>query len=84
MKAKGFVKCFFSRHCIIDTSESIVSGIMHDERNFLCKCQRCGLYVMHDGAISGLTSRFMSEKEAFRIKRDFENTFEHLRKGAEQ
>ena len=83
MKAKGFVKCFFSRHCIIDTSESIVSGIMHDERNFLCQCQRCGLYVMHDGAISGLTIRFMSEKEAFRIKRDFENTFKHLRKGAE-
>lgn len=84
MKAKGFVKCFFTGHCIIDKNESIVNGIMHDERNFLCKCQRCGLYVMHDGAISGLTIRFMSEKEAFRIKRDFENTFKHLRKGAEQ
>lgn len=85
MKAKGFIKCFFSRHCIIDTNESIVSGIMHDKRNFLCKCQRCGLYVMHDGAISGLTSRFMSERKAFCIKRELESFTEELRNmGAEQ
>lgn len=75
MKVTGFAKCFFSRHCIVDQSESIVSDIMIDKRNYLCKCQRCGLYVMHDGAISGLTSRFMSEKEAFRIKSDFERLF---------
>lgn len=79
MKAKGFVQCFFSRHCIIDKSESIVNGIMHDERNFLCKCQRCGLYVMHDGAISGLTIRFMSERKAFCIKRELESSLAQLR-----
>ena len=79
MNTIGFVKCFLSRHCIIDKSESIVNGIMHDERNFLCKCHRCGLYVMHDGAISGLTNRFMSERKAFCIKRELESTLGQLR-----
>ena len=85
MKSKGFVICLLSGHCIIDTSESIVSGIMHDKRNYLCKCQRCGLYVMHDGAISGLTNRFLSERKALSIKREFETFTEQLRNmGAEE
>lgn len=75
MKVTGFVKCFFSGHCIVDPSESIVGDIMIDKRNYLCKCHRCGLYVMHDGAISQHTIRFLSEKEALRIKRDFERLF---------
>jgi hypothetical protein len=40
---------------------------------------------MHDGAISGLTIRFMSERKAFSIKRELESDLEQLKNmGAEQ
>lgn len=62
--------CFVKGHDINPT-ESIVNDVMTDKRNWLCKCHRCGRYVMHDGAISGMTLT-MSEGEAIRLKTEFE------------
>ena len=64
------VICLFKGHDI-DPDESIVSGVMKDKRNWLCKCHRCGMYEMHDGAISG-NSVTLTEKEAYEVKRDLE------------
>ena len=55
----------------IDPDESIVSGVMKDKRNWLCQCRRCGLYEMHDGAISGI-SVTLTKREAYIVKRDIE------------
>jgi len=60
------IECLFKGHDV-DPAESIVADIMTDKRNWLCKCHRCGRYVMHDGAISGGTVT-MSEGEAIRLK----------------
>lgn len=70
MKIKAII-CLIKGHNI-DIDESIVSATMRDKRNWLCKCKRCGYYVMHDGAISGLTI-LLNEKEANQLKNDFEN-----------
>lgn len=64
------IVCLFKGH-EIDPDESIVGDIMMDKRNWLCKCHRCGLYLMHDGAISGGTL-VMPERMAMRTKMDFE------------
>ena len=63
------IECMIKGHDI-DPAESIVADIMTDKRNWLCKCQRCGRYVMHDGAISGMTLT-MSEGEAIQLKTEF-------------
>lgn len=62
--------CLFKGHDI-NPDESIVSGVMKDKRNWLCQCHRCGLFEMHDGAISGM-SVTITEKEAYEVKRDLE------------
>jgi len=62
--------CRYKGHDI-DPDESIVSGAVKDKRNWLCQCHRCGLYEMHDGAISG-NSVTLTEKEAYEVKRDLE------------
>lgn len=75
--------CFFVGHDI-DPEESIVRDIMIDKRNWLCQCHRCGLYVMHDGAMSGLTV-WMTRRSAMKTKKEFEDLFglfiEKLKRG---
>ena len=46
-----------------DPDDDLIEGIMNDPRNWLRRCKRCGRYVMHDGANSGLTVT-LSESEA--------------------
>lgn len=67
------IVCVFKGH-EIDPDESIVGDTMIDKRNWLCKCHRCGLYIMHDGAMSG-QSIVMTKREAYEIKREFEQEF---------
>ena len=63
--------CRFRGHDI-DPDESIIAcNIMNDKRNWLCQCHRCGLYEMHDGAISGM-SVTLTKREAYKIKKDLE------------
>ena len=69
MILKGII-CLFKGHDI-DPDESIVGDIMIDKRNWLCKCHRCGLYEMHDGAISQETIT-LTESSALRIKMELE------------
>ena len=69
MILKAFI-CLFKGHDI-DPDESIVGDIMTDKRNWLCKCHRCGLYEMHDGAISNKTIT-LTENQAMRTKMEFE------------
>jgi hypothetical protein len=75
--------CLFKGHNI-NTEESIIKDTMLDKRDWLCKCHRCGLYVMHDGAMSGL-SITMTKWSAMAIKNDFEAEFgsfiEKLKRG---
>ena len=67
------IVCLFKGH-IIDPNESIVGDTMIDKRNWLCKCHRCGLYIMHDGAISN-RSVILTESQALRVKTEFEHEF---------
>lgn len=69
MKLKVII-CLIKGHDI-DIDESIVSETMPDKRNWLCRCKRCGYYLMHDGAGSGLTI-LLNKKEAYQIKNTFE------------
>lgn len=69
MILKGII-CLFKGHDI-DPDESIVGDIMIDKRNWLCKCHRCGLYEMHDGAISQATIT-LTESSALRTKMELE------------
>ena len=62
--------CLFKGH-YINPDESIVGDVMHDKRNWLCKCHRCGLYEMHDGAISN-QSITLTKSQAMRTKLEFE------------
>ena len=71
------VVCIFKGHDI-DPEESIVKDIMIDKRNWLCKCHRCGLYEMHDGAISNMTLT-LTKSQAFRTKRELERDMLNLR-----
>ena len=70
------IVCLFKGHDI-DPDESIVGDVMKDKRNWLCKCHRCGLYEMHDGAISN-TSITLTRSKAFRVKMEFERNMEEL------
>lgn len=62
------IVCLFRGHDI-DPDESII--VMGNKRNWLCQCHRCGLYEMHDGAISG-GSVTLTKREAYKVKKDFE------------
>lgn len=70
MNPFGLLKCLFIGHKI-NIDESIVPSMI-DKRNWICKCHRCGLYEMHDGAISG-TSITLSRREAERTAAEFED-----------
>ena len=63
--------CLFKGHDIDPDESIIVSSVMKDKRNWLCQCHRCGLYEMHDGAISG-GSVTLTKREAYKVKKDFE------------
>lgn len=76
------VVCMFKGHDI-DPNESIVGDIMRDKRNWLCKCHRCGLYEMHDGAISGLTMT-LTKSQAMRTKMEFERDILNFRQAIEK
>ena len=65
--------CVFKGHDI-DPEESIVKDTMTDKRNWLCRCHRCGLYEMHNGAISNGTIT-LTESKALRTKMEFERDF---------
>jgi len=69
MKIIKSIICLFKGHDI-NTSESLVKDYMHDSRNWLCECHRCGLYVMHDGATSGL-SVTLTKKGAYNARDEF-------------
>lgn len=80
------VICLFKGHDI-NPDESIVRDIMTDKRNWLCKCHRCGLYEMHDGAISNQTIT-LTKSEAYRTKMELERdvmnaVYCHLKKQIE-
>ena len=77
MILKAFV-CLFKGHDI-DPNESIIGDIMTDKRNWLCKCHRCGLYEMHDGAISNKTIT-LTKSQALRTKMEFERDMLEFRR----
>ena len=72
------IVCLFKGHDI-DPNESIVGDIMTDKRNWLCKCHRCGLYEMHDGAISNKTIT-LTKSQALRTKMEFERDMLEFRR----
>ncbi len=81
MILKGII-CLFKGHDI-DPNESIVGDIMIDKRNWLCKCHRCGLYEMHDGAISNMTIT-LTKSQAMRTKMEFEREALNIRRLVER
>ena len=76
------VICLFKGHDI-DPNESIVGDNMIDKRNWLCKCHRCGLYEMHDGAISNSTIT-LTKSQAMRTKMEFERDMLNFRQAIER
>lgn len=73
--------CAFKGHDI-NPDESIVGDIMLDKRNWLCKCHRCGLYEMRDGAISN-TKITLTESQAKRVKMEFERDMLEMKRRTE-
>lgn len=76
--ALKFMACIFKGH-VVNPDESLVRDYMLDERNWLCKCHRCGIYIMHDGAMSGL-STMMFESEAKDTALEFNIQFSNVKK----
>ena len=70
--------CMFKGHDI-DPDESIVGDIITDKRNWLCRCHRCGLYEMHDGAILN-KSITLTKSRAYRTKMELERDIMQARK----
>lgn len=69
MNILKFPICVIKGHDI-NPNETITPS-MRDKRNWLCRCHRCGLYEMHDGATSGI-SVTLTAKSAKRTAMDFE------------
>lgn len=78
MRVIGFIGCLLNGHDVYP-SESIVADVMRDKRNWLCKCHRCGLYIMHDGAISG-QSVTITERMAYETRDELITEFDQLRR----
>ena len=58
-----------------DPDDDLIAGIMNDPRNWMRRCKRCGCYLIHDGAISGLTvtlSESEAKQEAEELRREVE------------
>ena len=60
-----------------DPDDDLIAGIMNDPRNWMRRCKRCGRYVMHDGAISGITLT-LSEREAKQEAEEFRQEVERI------
>lgn len=75
MKLKNInsIFCFFIGHRL--TTPSIIDFIC--TQNYLCKCDRCGLYEAH-GEIGTIT---VSEKWALEAKKEFDELFGELQVG---
>ena len=54
-----------------DPDDDLIAGFTNEPRNWMRRCKRCGRYIMHDGAISGITLT-LSEKEARQAAKDLE------------
>ena len=54
-----------------DPDDDLIAGFTNEPRNWMRRCKRCGRYIMHDGAISGITLT-LSEKEARQVAKDLE------------
>lgn len=74
MKLIKFIKCLMVGHKFEEPS--IVNTICSD--NWLKKCSRCGLYIMH-GELSSVP---LTEKQAFKLKKEFEEEFPYAKVGA--
>ena len=68
-----FPICMIKGH-VLDTP-SIINFI--DKRDYLKKCSRCGLY--HAYSDISMISVPMTEREAMKIKREFEEKFPFLK-----
>jgi hypothetical protein len=62
--------CRFKGH-IVDPEENIVNVPGLDKRNWICRCHRCGMYLMHEGVYTNGTI-VMNKSEAMRTKEEFE------------
>lgn len=71
--------CLFKGHDIDPDESIILSDVMKDKRNWLCQCHRCGLYEMHDGAISN-SSITLTKSQAYRTKMEFERDVLEMRR----
>lgn len=64
------IKCSIVGHDVTG-SESLVKNTMLDSDNWLRRCRRCGMYVMHSGHFAVC----ISEREALEIKQEFDELF---------
>ena len=73
------IVCKMKGHVVDPEKDNIMvfQTIKCDSRNWICKCKRCGVYIMHDGALSGM-SVTISKKEAFKIKEDYKQDMLNL------
>ena len=69
MKVLKHIKCMLYGHDI-SGSKSIVETI--NSHNWIKKCNCCGMYIMH----GDLGSICISEKEALKLKSEFDKTVE--------
>lgn len=72
MRVFNYIKCVIVGHDV-SGSESIVETFCSN--NWLKRCNRCGRYIMH----GDIGSVCMSEKEALKVKRDFERYMRDVR-----
>lgn len=69
----GFLICIFKGHLL---GNSIVNTI--NTNNWLKRCSRCGLYVMHGGFHDN--SILLTKRQALKVKREFEEHFPYTKK----
>lgn len=74
MKIHKIIVCAVKGHRLEE--KSITNTI--NRNNWLKKCSRCGMYVMH----GDLGSVLLTEKEALEFKIDFEKTFPYSKEKA--
>jgi hypothetical protein len=70
MNVFKYIKCFFFGHDI-SGNKSIVKTFCRN--NWIKKCNCCGRYIMN-GDIGSIC---ISEKEAFKFKREFDELFKY-------
>ena len=60
-----------------DPDDDLIAGFTNEPRNWMRRCKRCGRYIMHDGAISGITVT-LSEREAKQEAEEFMREVERI------